>query len=114
MREIKFRAWDKKYHKMYYGDIRAALAYPDENVVIEQFTGLRDVYGVEVYEGDIIRIDNEIIGGAVIDGEMIFNTDPTLGNLEWGLWTDKGYHRTDFLGGLEVIGTVHELPKEGR
>jgi len=75
------------------------------------YTGLKDKNQKEIYEGDIIIFDNTDIGGSKITGQVIFNTDCTLSNLEWGLWTKNGYHRTDFLGVSEIIGNVYENPE---
>jgi len=53
-REIKFRFYDKLLLKMIY---RELLPYDNEhpNIEVMQFTGRRDVNGVEVYEGDVIE-----------------------------------------------------------
>ena len=75
---------------------------------VGQSTGLLDKKGKEIYASDIVTFDNSEIGGKKYIGEIVWNDDQTLGNLEWGLWTKKGYLRTDFLGLIEVIGNVHE------
>lgn len=76
MREYKFRAWDKIYKRMFdvhgltykEGEILAwRLPYDFEDVTfsqkgilvgknceIMQYTGLKDRYGVAIYEGDIL------------------------------------------------------------
>jgi uncharacterized phage protein (TIGR01671 family) len=58
MRELKFRVWDEKYNCW---DKSSLLIYPNEEIkkqgrVIQWFTGLKDKYGKEIYEGDIIEL----------------------------------------------------------
>ena len=71
MREIKFRAWSKLTKKMtnrsyswwWLDDIfeEEAFSHPpspshgEEDIVLMQYTGLKDKNGKEIYEGDIIE-----------------------------------------------------------
>jgi uncharacterized phage protein (TIGR01671 family) len=117
-REIKFRGWDgsQMYHIDIYQYINLNEHKQDEllpwgtrDYPLQQFTGLLDKNGVEIYEGDII-IYTDPSGCDSFIAQVIFNTDMTLSSLEFGLWNKNGYQRLD-LGEYEVIGNIYENPE---
>jgi uncharacterized phage protein (TIGR01671 family) len=129
MREIKFRAWNKK--EMNYKVLIGNLDPNDENYTagsilvnnewlqfdehsdlqIMQYTGLRDKGGNEIFEGDIIgetRVGKnpEAIGRVVFDDDFLtFVLEKTNGGFEY-LGEYISDHRHD-----EIIGNIFENPE---
>ena len=121
-REIKFRIWDKIYNKMREvkainwwfdeGDIQS-IEYIDEDhvdrrhdkddVILMQYTGLKDKNGKEIYEGDIIKrtLDDEC--GIVGFERGTFVISDKVGDLYGFL---RSWYTT-----VEVIGNIHENPE---
>lgn len=71
MRELKFRAWANGYeewcHSIEYMGDGLWLGYVDDgigelsttDIIVEQYTGLKDKNGKEIYEGDILEFDKD-------------------------------------------------------
>ena len=120
MREIKFRAWDgEKYISPDY-ITRDGVAHwkedsiPTRSTIIEQFTGLHDKNGKEIYEGDLMRssfpsrIDIpdsiQIVEWCERDASFfaIDKAEFRLGGKLHPVWWNTH---------CEVIGNIHENPE---
>ncbi len=121
-REIKFRAWitetvddnDNPVFEMIYPDRLAILEYgllsdqlrSTDNCILMQYTGLKDINGKEIYEGDIVK--------TITSKEMVIGWSDrfasfTIEKINWAF--------VHYFGELmeanecEVIGNIHENPE---
>lgn len=121
-RQIKFRVWDT-HHKQWVGGCAIELdgtiidihhAEPETNCIAQQYTGLLDKNGKEIFEGDILN--------------QLLDSKPCYYIVEWGNQADycgfvlrpimkrDGTSRTtvhDFqiylAKGFEIIGNIFEM-----
>ncbi len=118
MRELKFRAWDKSENNYVItpgdlgidleGNLLGWLADKGD-YILEQFTGLRDKNGVEIYEGDIVQWKSKLIGRKGKNDVGFVGWDET--HLIY-LTLDRNSF-TGFYGNsspMTVIGNIHQNP----
>ena len=121
--ELKFRAWDKQNNDWLKNVDESLMINPytegkyfriddmshtgSDHVEIEQFTGLQDKNGVDIYVGDIVQYPGDYYGfhkQAVIYFEGRF---APLVQVEEGHNAIDGYEAEYF----EVIGNIHQNPE---
>ena len=103
MRDIKFRAWDKRgeaWQNSLYPRVDELSKGITDRYILMQFTGLLDKNGKEIYEGDLIKIKR------------------TIFEIRWDLFkfcfarykhsTMENYYLTMFDKDCEVIGNIYE------
>lgn len=119
MREIKFRVWDnglmKKFVRIPFFVSSEGYVYKDndphgiemsgkrsispmQNVILMQYTGLKDKNGKEIYEGDIISFLDE--KWSVIYFEQYAS-----------FMLQKGNDLSNITSQEEIIGNIHQNPE---
>lgn len=120
MREIKFKAWVKELNEIreveYINFLKKMISYPNkfckeyylnadfDEIELMQYTGLKDEYGDEIYEGDIVTLHNSRY-------KVIFNMEQA----RFVLRDDKFEMEIPFTNNnnerMEIIGNIYENPE---
>jgi uncharacterized phage protein (TIGR01671 family) len=111
MREIKFRAWNERYKRVdeCYIHIHLNRAYSSDDLILMQYTGLKDKNGVEIYEGDVLESKCSIFLVDFRDGSFLLINDPTCkAEAEGECKTDILNKSSIGIYNLEVIGNIYE------
>jgi len=133
MREILFRAWHKQEQKMYPvvgmlynlvclertldGDpakrngtplgVTTLLSVDISEVELMQYTGLRDVAGKKIFEGDILGMENATAKVVFWERPPEFGLDFHHNEDEWC----EDWNLSDDHDRMEIIGNVWETPE---
>ena len=106
MREIKFRAWNKETNCFFIWDL--TFAFGGTGKVwgdVQQYTGLKDKNGKEIYEGDILNYDGEPTIIEYVD-DMFHCKSTKYKNL-----TPGNYRLATLHNRCQIIGNIHENPE---
>ncbi len=110
MKDIKLRFWNTDYKNpiMEYGSIRdldKMYRAQDKNIMLS--TGLQDVAGKDIYEGDIVDIGKVMERFCIIEFKNAKFSLKFLDDFEKGSPTDIDF----FIDRIKIVGNIYETPE---
>jgi hypothetical protein len=116
MRELKFRVWDDRLNLFNYFDLTNVMGHLPMDCLdnVQQFTGVIDPYGNEIYEGDIVWLESAHIDEdeknrnrfEIVFHRGAFQVKPIFLSKPQGFGIGGGNHQ--FTHMVEIIGHDEE------
>lgn len=129
MKELKFRVWEEREKEydtwsyildesgnLYRNTYGALIECDKKDYIIEQYTGLKDKNGKEIYEGDIVAVKDDDIPFALVNALTTEKWLVRFNKHRASFTMVKSTRRRNFIrtfqntkqDDIEVIGNIHE------